>query len=271
MTAKVWSALVTYEQLKTAEKMTPGLSRMAFWWDPVPTDTSTSWFPCGPRYMSTLRKDNCSWLVKKSSSCRPRHVPGLFLFVHETKRCFQKAELGFVHVACTTFLHEGIWHLKLSCLSKPHQAPGAPKKPGLAPAMGMWSCSQHWQKPRSDKSTAHPIQCWCCKVQACQWTDFDQKKERKKPERVHVALVSFQNTANSLLIPVCELSGWLWRAAEWQGTKSPLHGSVHFSPPLPTLMWLNGATAFSAWHLKGNEPHPPSSFPLACWSCSRTN
>lgn len=180
MTAKVWSALVTYEQLKTAEKMTPGLSRMAFWWDPVPTDTSTSWFPCGPRYMSTLRKDNCSWLVKKSSSCRPRHVPGLFLFVHETKRCFQKAELGFEHVACTAFLHEGIWHLKMSCLSKPHQAPGAPKKPGLAPAMGMWSCSQHWQKPRSDKNTAHPIQCWCCKVQACQWTDFDQKKERKK-------------------------------------------------------------------------------------------
>lgn len=176
----VWSALVTFEQLKIAEKITPGLNRMALWWDPVPTDTSTSWFPCGPRYMSRLRKYNCSRLVKKSSSCRPRHVPGLFLFVHETKRCFQKAELGFVHVTCMAFLHEGIWHLKLSCLSKPHQAPGAPKKPGLAPAMGMLSCSQHWQKPRSDKNTAHPIRCWCCKVQACQWTDFDQKKERKK-------------------------------------------------------------------------------------------
>lgn len=113
------------------------------------------------------------------------------LFVHETKRCFQKAELGFVHAACTAFLHEGIWHLKLTCLSKPHQAPGAPKKPGLAPAMGILSCPQHWQKPRSDKNSAHPIPCWCCKAQACQWTDFDQKKERKKAERVRVDLVSF--------------------------------------------------------------------------------
>lgn len=100
MTAKVWSAYVTYEQPKT-EKMTPGLSRMAFWWDPAPNDTSASWFPCGPRYMSRLRKDNCSQLVKKSSSHRPKHDLGLFLFVHETKRCFQKAELGFVHAACT--------------------------------------------------------------------------------------------------------------------------------------------------------------------------
>lgn len=224
--------------------------------------------------MSRLRKDNCLQLVKKRSSLRPRHVPGLFLFVHETKRCFQKAELGFVHAACTALLHEGIWHLKLSCLSKPHQAPGAPKKPGLAPAMGMLSCPQPWQKPRSDRNTAHPIQHWCCKVQACQWTDSDQKKERKKEKkRKGFMLIRFHFW--TLLIVSVLIPGFVscQDCPGEQLSEKALRAlsMVRFSPPQATLMWLNGATASSAQHLKGNEPHPPPSFPLACWSCSRTN
>lgn len=231
MPAKAWSAHVTYEQPKTAEKMTPRLSRMAFWWDPAPNDTRTSRFPCGPRYMSRLRKDNCSWLVKKSSSCRPKHVPGLFLFVRETKRCFQKAELGFVHVACMAFLHKGIWHLKLTCLSKPHQAPGAPKKPGLTPAMGMLSCPQHWQKPRSDKNTAHPIQCWCCKVQACQI--LTKRKKEKKLKRFMLIWFPFW----TLLIVCLFLGLWgvrivlgsSWVERYWKSFAQFV--SPHFCPP----------------------------------------
>lgn len=159
MPAKAWSTYVTYEQPRT-EKMIPGISRMAFRWDPAPNDASASWFPCGPR----LRKDTCSRLVKKSSSHRPKQDPGLFLLFMRQKVLSESRIRVCAYDMYMAFLHEGIWHLKLTCLSKPHQAPGAPKKPGLAPAMCMLSCPQHWQKQRSDNNRADPIQHWCCKV-----------------------------------------------------------------------------------------------------------
>lgn len=90
-----------------------------------------------------LRKDNYSPLVKKWSSHALRHVPGLLLFIHETKSFPQEAEIEFVHVTHTGLLHEGIWHSKLSCLLKPQQLPGAPKKPGLAPAEHILGCPVH--------------------------------------------------------------------------------------------------------------------------------
>lgn len=97
----------------------------------------------------------------------------------------------------------------------------------------------------------------------------ERKRKKKKLEGFMLIWFPFWT-----LLTLC-LSLGLWAAKMALGSSwVERHGEslvVCFSPPLPTLMWLNGATASSAWHLQGNEPHPPPSFLLACWSCSRTN
>lgn len=174
-----------------------------------------------------------------------------------------------MHAICTALLHEGIWHLTLSCLLKSHQPAGAPKKPGLTSARCVLDCPVHWQRLRSDRSTAHPIQVWCCKVRACQWTDSDQRKGKEKRLRgfIMISFCSWTLLILSLLIPAflsCQGWGLHWQAAEWKHTKSlaQFAKSVLLSLHLCSLScwWME-----SAQLLKGNEPSPPPSFQLVCW------
>lgn len=123
--------------------------------------------------MSMLRKDNYSPLVKKWSSHVRRHIPGLFLFILETMSCLQEAEIGFMHVTHTALPCDGIWHPKLSFLSKPHQPSGDQR------SQGWLLLSMYWV---SDRNKAYLIQGWCCKAQACRCTDFDQRKKKRKPQ-----------------------------------------------------------------------------------------
>lgn len=168
-----------------------------------------------------LRKDNYSPLVKKQSSHVQRQVPGLFLFIPEMASCLQEAEIGFVHVTHTALLHEGIWHPKLSCLSKPHQPSGDQRSQGWL-LLSMYWVSCALTRPRSDRNKAYLIQAWCCKVRACQCTDFDQRKKKRKTRNNSWWFHFVSERCQSLV----SLPLHFWAVRVWGSTGEQLNGNA---------------------------------------------